>query len=97
MEVKKYFDEKMRDPKFRRICERELERQKIASAIVDYRVKKNLTQKQLGEKFNISQQYISKLEDGDFGSLEKVKPFLEKLGYRLEFKIVPIKKEKTNV
>jgi len=94
MEVKKYFEEKMKDPAFRRICERELDRQKIATVIMDHRIKNNLTQRQLGKKLSVSQQYIAKLEEGNFSNLESVKPLLEKLGWRMEIKLVPIKKGK---
>ena len=93
MEVSKYFMEKLKDPKFRRIYERELDRYKVAEVIVKYRIENNLTQRQLGEKLGISQQYIAKLEEGNFRDFEKVKPFLKKMGYTIEIKVVPIKRE----
>ena len=38
----------------------------IACRIITYRLDNNITQKQLGEKLNITQAMVSKLESGEY-------------------------------
>ena len=68
---------------------------KFSKLIYDYRIKNNLTQKQLAEKINVRQQYIAKIEDGEENlSLETIGTLLIalKLVMHVEFQ----KKRKLN-
>jgi len=65
------------------------EKAKVVSKIIEYRNKHNLTQKQLGDKIGVSQQYISKIEEGDFHNLEDVDALLHPIGYTLKLNVEP--------
>ena len=60
-----YFNEEMKDPEFRRMYEIERVKVALAQKIAELRDKKHLNQSQLARKMNVSQQFISKLENGD--------------------------------
>ncbi|RJP28016.1 MAG: XRE family transcriptional regulator [Candidatus Omnitrophota bacterium] len=88
--VREHLDEKLKDPYFRELYELEQERMKISRLFIDYRAKNNLTQEELASKLGISQQYISKLEEGIFSNIRDVAKILLAIGYKIEFKIINI-------
>jgi len=60
----------------------------IATTLFDYRLKHNLTQKQLAKKLGISQPMVAKLESGEYNfTIEKLWSIATKLNFhfRIEF------------
>ncbi|MEL7566147.1 MAG: helix-turn-helix transcriptional regulator [Dehalobacterium sp.] len=57
---------------------------KISTAIFDYRIKYNLSQKRLAEKLGVTQPMVVKLESGDYNyTIEQLWKIAEKLGFKL--------------
>jgi len=89
--VKEHISEKLKkEPGFKVRYDLILQKAEIAKKIIDYRLKHNLTQAQLAEKLGVSQQYISKIEEGHFATLDMVEDILSHIGYRLKLKVEPI-------
>ncbi len=86
--VSEHLKEKTKDPHFRELVELEEEKAKIASLIVRYRADHHLNQGQLAKKVGVTQQYISKIEEGDFSNLATVWRVLRALGYRISIRAV---------
>lgn len=64
----------------------------IATTLINYRVKNNLTQKDLAKRLGCSQAMVSKLESGEYNpSIEQLWKISSALG--LEFKIIFREKE----
>ena len=90
--VKEHLDKKLKDVYFKELYELEQEKMKLAKLVIDYRIKYNLTQEELANKLGITQQYISKIEEGIFSNIKDVYKILLAIGYRIEFKTVHIPK-----
>lgn len=86
--VDEHLREKGRDPRFRELMELEEEKVKIASLIVKCRADHHMNQGQLAKKAGVTQQYISKIEEGDFSSLSTVWKILRVLGYRVSLRVL---------
>ncbi len=86
--VASHLKEKAKDPRFRELMELEEEKAKIASLIIRYRADHQLNQGQLAKKVGVTQQYISKIEEGDFSNLATVWRVLRALGYRISIRAV---------
>lgn len=87
MKVHDHINEKLKnDPKFRERYNLILQKLEVAKKIIGYRIKHNLTQEQLAYELDISQQYISKIEEGLFSNLDTIDQILFKIGYRLILK-----------
>ncbi|MFA5637622.1 MAG: helix-turn-helix transcriptional regulator [Anaerovoracaceae bacterium] len=57
----------------------------IACRIITYRLDNNITQKQLGEKLNITQAMVSKLESGEYNpSIGYLFKIADKLGWKFQ-------------
>ena len=54
------------------------------------RSKEDMTQAELAKKLGVTQQYISKLEEGIFSNIREVAKILLVIGYKIEFRIVTI-------
>jgi DNA-binding XRE family transcriptional regulator len=63
-DVDVYFNEQMKDPEFKRMYEIERVKVALAQKIAELRDKQRLNQSQLAKKMNVSQQFISQLENG---------------------------------
>lgn len=81
------------DPEFRRLYEISQQKLKIVKPIVRYRIDHNLTQGQLAKKISVTQQHISKIELGDFSSMETLEKVLHYVGFTVKLEAVPVKKE----
>ena len=91
MKVKEHIAEKLKkEPGFNERYDLILQKAEIAKKIIDYRIKHNLTQVQLADELGVSQQYISRIEEGQFSTLEMVEHILSCIGYRLKLKAEPI-------
>lgn len=93
LSVKDHLDKKLKDAYFKELYELEQEKMKLAKLMVDYRMKNNLTQTDLAERLGVTQQYVSKFEEGIFGSIKTVAKILLAIGYRIEFRTVHIPKK----
>lgn len=88
--VEEHFREKSKDPHFRELLELEEEKAKIASLIVKYRADHHLNQGRLAKKVGVTQQYISKIEEGDFSNLATIQKILWILGYHVSLRVSPL-------
>lgn len=82
-------EKKKRDPDFKARYDLLKEKADVVRRIIEYRVRHNLSQAQLAKEIGVTQQYISKIEEGDFSNLETIENILEHIGYRLKLEVVP--------
>lgn len=86
--VQEHIDEKLKDgSEFKERYNLILQKVEVAKKIIGYRIKHNLTQRQLADELGVTQQYISKIEEGNFSTLDAVGHILFKMGYRLRLKV----------
>ena len=64
MNYKEHLAEEMKDPEFKKAFEEEKRLLALSYAIVEAREKCGLTQKELAEKSHVTQQQLSKIENG---------------------------------
>ncbi|MBI3615612.1 MAG: helix-turn-helix domain-containing protein [Candidatus Omnitrophica bacterium] len=88
--VEAHLREKLKDARFRELYELEEEKAKIASLVIRCRVQHHLTQGQLAKKLGVTQQQVSKIEQGDFSSLVAIQRILLALGYHILMRAVPL-------
>jgi DNA-binding XRE family transcriptional regulator len=81
--VQDHLREKLRDPHVRESYAVELFKAQVAKEIITVRVKDGLTQEELAKKLGVSQQQISKIENGEFDSIETVIKVLVALDHRM--------------
>lgn len=71
---------------------------KISTALFDYRLKYNLTQRKLAEKLGISQPMVVKLESGDYNyTIEQLWRLAKKLNFKLSIDFDEIKQNEYSV
>ena len=60
----------------------------ISTAIFDYRMKENLSQKELAERLSVTPAMVSKFESGDYNySVEQLWAISQKLGFKLNISL----------
>lgn len=91
-QVDKHLEEKLKDPYFKELYELEEQKLDIVKRIVDYRIKHNLTQGQLAKKVGVSQQHISKIENGEFSNIATLEKILLFIGFKVRIEVVPLHK-----
>jgi len=64
MSFRKHLAEEMKNPEFKKLFEEEKRLLNLSYAIVEAREKKGLTQKELAQKSHVTQQQLSKIENG---------------------------------
>ena len=64
MNLKEYKEKRIKDPNFAKSYEEIQPELNVIRALIDARISKNMTQKELAEKTGIAQTEISKLENG---------------------------------
>jgi DNA-binding XRE family transcriptional regulator len=64
MNYKEHLAEEMKNPEFKKAFEEEKRLLALSYAIVEAREKNGLTQKELAEKSHVTQQQLSKIENG---------------------------------
>ena len=89
--VRDHFKEELKDPHFKELYELHQQKLVIVKKIIDYRVKHHFTQGQLADKVGVSQQYISRIETGDFCTVEVLEKVLTAIGYAVKMQIVPLR------
>jgi len=85
-----HLKEKLKDPYFKELYELEEQKLKIVKHIIDYRIKNDLTQKDLAKKIGVTQQHISKIENGEFSSMSTLEKVLLSIGYTVKIQATPL-------
>lgn len=88
--IDEHLKEKLKDPYFKELYELEEQKLDIVKRIIEYRVKNSLTQGQLAKKARVTQQHISKVENGDFSSIVTLEKILLFIGYTVKIQAVPL-------
>ncbi len=89
--VDDYIKEKMKkDPDFKARYDLIKEKAAVVKEIIEYRIRHDLSQAQLAEEIGVTQQYISKIEEGEFSNLDTIENILHHIGYRLKLEVVPV-------
>lgn len=87
-----FLDEQLKDPKFNEEYTKIQPEMDVIRALVDARISRNLTQKQLAEKTGIHQADISKLENGTRNpSLNLLKRLADGMDMVLKIEFIPKK------
>lgn len=81
---------KLKDPRFRELLELEEEKAKIAALIIKHRVDHKLSQGGLAKRLGVTQQQISKIEQGEFSNLGTIQKVLVALGYHVMLRVIPL-------
>ncbi len=89
--VDEHLKEKLKDPYFKELYEVEEQKLRIVKHIIDYRIKKGLTQKHLAQKIGVTQQHISKIENGEFSSIATLEKVLLYIGYTVRIRVMPLR------
>ncbi len=90
MNFKKYKKELMKDPEFVKAYEDLQPEMDIVKAIIDARIKQNLSQKELSKLTGINQSEISKLESGERNpSIKLLQRLADGMGLTLKISFVP--------
>ncbi|MBU3959183.1 MAG: helix-turn-helix domain-containing protein [Candidatus Omnitrophica bacterium] len=88
--VDDYIKEKIKkDPDFKSRYDLIVQKVEIAKKIIEYRIEHNLSQARLAKEMGVTQQYISKIEEGEFSNLDTVEDILHHIGCRLKIEVVP--------
>ena len=89
--VDDYIKEKMKkNPGFKERYDLIREKAAVVKEIIEYRIRHNVSQAQLAEQIGVTQQYISKIEEGEFSNLDTIENVLHHIGYRLKLEVVPV-------
>jgi DNA-binding XRE family transcriptional regulator len=90
-EVDDYIKEKIkRNPDFKARYGLLMEKAVVVKKIIEYRLRHKLSQGQLAKELGVTQQYVSKIEEGEFSNLDAIENILEHIGYRLKLEVVPV-------
>ena len=90
--VDDHLKEELKDPHFRELYELEEQKFQVVRRIVAARIREGWTQTELAEKAGVTQQYISKIESGEFTSIVALEKVLRFLGLTVQLRIVPVPK-----
>lgn len=71
---------------------------KISTALFDYRLKYDLSQKKLADKLGVTQPMVAKLESGDYNyTVEQLWKIALKLNFKLNIEFLELKQEEYTV
>jgi transcriptional regulator with XRE-family HTH domain len=88
--VNEHLQEKLKNPYFKELYELEQQKNNIVKKIIDYRIKNKLTQEQLADYVGVSQQHISKIENGEFSSVTTLEKVLLRIGLTVQIRVVEL-------
>ena len=89
--VDKHLKEKLKDPYFKELYELEEQKLGIVKRIIAYRIKHDLNQRQLAKNVGVTQQHISKIENGDFANVMTLEKVLLAIGFTVQIKAIQLK------
>lgn len=90
-EFRELLNEQLKDPEFEKEWNEIQPEMDVIRAMVDMRIKQNLTQKELASRTGIDQADISKLENGTKNpSLKLLKKLAAGMGIQLKIEFVPM-------
>ncbi|MFH1076429.1 MAG: helix-turn-helix transcriptional regulator [Pseudomonadota bacterium] len=92
--VDDHLKEELKDPYFRELYELEIQKTGIIKHILNYRIKYNLNQEDLAKKAGVTQQHISKIENGDFSNIMTLEKILLFIGLTIKLQVVPLCRHK---
>ena len=81
------------DPEFGKLYKITEQKLAIVKPIIRHRINHNLTQGQFAKKIGVTQQHISKIENGEFSSMETLEKVLRYAGFTIKLEAVPVRKE----
>ena len=88
--VQEYLKDKLQDPYFKELHELDQQKLSVVKKIIQYRIKHKLSQGQLAEKVGVTQQHISKIENGEFANLFALEKLLGFLGLAIRVSVVSL-------
>ena len=88
--VSEHLQEKLKNPYFKELYELEQQKNNIVKKILDYRIKNGLTQGQLADYVGVSQQHISKIENGEFSNVATLEKVLLRIGMTVRIRVVEL-------
>ena len=94
--VDEHLKEKLKDPYFKELYELEEQKLKIVKKIIEYRIKHHISQKELAKKAGVTQQHISKIENGEFSSILTLEKALLLIGYTVKMQAIPLSENVRN-
>ncbi len=93
IKVDDHIKQKNKDLYLKELYEIEIEKANIAKLIIGYRLEHEENQSQLARRVGVTQQQISKIENGEFSSIITIAKVLLRIGYFLEIKPVKLPKQ----
>ena len=82
--VRKHLEEKLKDASFKEHYELDEVKLQFVKPIIAYRIKRNITQGELGDMVGVTQQQISKIENGDFHNFDTLVRVLAAIGKEIK-------------
>lgn len=89
--MNEHLKEKLKDPYFKELYELEEQKLNIVKRIVSYRVKRGLSQRDLARQVGVSQQHISKIENGEFSNIATLEKVLLFIGLTVRMSVIPLR------
>ena len=83
-----HLKELLKVPRFKKLYALEEQKLAVVKPIIAYRVKHGLTQGEFAERAGVTQQHISKIENGNFSSLKTLKKALLLAGYQVRMRAI---------
>ncbi len=81
-----HLQNKLKDPEFRKLYEEERELLEISLQVTEARKKQRLSQQELAEKAHISQQQLSKIENGKNFNISTLLKLLDVLNLKIDLR-----------
>jgi DNA-binding XRE family transcriptional regulator len=90
--VEEHLREKLKDPYFKELHELEEQKLAIVKPIIEYRIKHKLNQGDLAKIAGVTQQHISKIENGEFSNIATLERVLLFIGFTVKLEVIPLHK-----
>ncbi len=91
-----HLKEMLKDPYFRELYELDQQKLEVVKKIIAYRIKHKLNQRQLARQLGVTQQHISKIENGVFSSVATLEKVLLGIGYSVRIQAIPLSSKVRN-